>query len=207
MNVKKRGPVQSTVILLATLLWASTVLYGGNVLWTYKTTPNAGAHAPVMWPSNAPVRFDPQRGNLVLLAHPQCPCTRASLTELERLLTRARGRLHAVVLFVKPHDAPPGWEETDLWRRARSMAGAEAVLDVDGEEAHLFRALTSGLTELYAPDGRLLFSGGITAARGHEGDSVGRAYIPAALEGSRLPHPNAPVFGCALESSESGGRP
>jgi hypothetical protein len=191
----------------ATAAWLCAVFAGTAALLRYKSSAGAQRDAPARWPEESRLARVPAQATLVMAAHPHCPCTRASLTELDRLLSRARGRMHAVVLFVRPQGAAAGWEDTDLWRRARAMAGAQAVLDLEGAEAHRFQALTSGQTAVYDPEGKLLFSGGITAARGHEGDSVGRAYILAALDGTHLPHPNAPVFGCALDSPENGGKP
>jgi hypothetical protein len=51
-----------------------------------------------------------------------------------------------------------------------------------GHEACLFGAATWGQTMVYGRDGRLLFSGGITAARGHYGDNAGTQAIAALLE-------------------------
>ena len=193
------------VFCAVTAVWLFAVSAGTAALMRYKNIAGAQLDAPARWPAGSRIVRVPGEATLVMAAHPQCPCTRASMTELERLLSRLPGRLHAVVLFVKPEGAPAGWEDTDLFRRASSVEGAQAIVDVDGVEARRFNALTSGQTLLYAADGRLLFSGGITAARGHEGDSVGRAYILAALDGAHLPHPNAPVFGCALETPHERG--
>jgi hypothetical protein len=51
---------------------------------------------------------------------------------------------------------------------------------------------------LYAPTGKLLFSGGITASRGHEGDNVGRSAIVSFILNGHAPVNHTPVFGCSL---------
>jgi hypothetical protein len=57
---------------------------------------------------------------------------------------------------------------------------------------------------LYGPGGDLLFSGGITAARGHSGDNCGRSTIISLLteETANAPVRAGPaqtfVFGCPL---------
>jgi hypothetical protein len=206
--VKPGGALRRRLLFCAAVaVWLCLVFAGTAALMGYKNAAGAQLDAPSRWPDDSRLPRVSGQATLVMAAHPHCPCTRASLTELERLLSRTPGRMHAVLLFVRPQGAPSRWEDTDLWRRASSMAGVQTVSDPGGAEARRFHALTSGQTALYAPDGELLFSGGITAARGHEGDSVGRAYILAALEGTRLPHPNAPVFGCALDSPDDGGKP
>jgi hypothetical protein len=204
----KTGGLRSRALFAsATVAWLCAVFAGSTALVRYKNAPGAQVEPATRWPAQSTVARVPGRAMLVLAAHPHCPCTRATLTELDRLLVRAAGRLQAVVLFVKPQGASDGWEDTDLWRRVARMPAAKPVLDVDGVEAHRFRALTSGQTLVYDEDGSLLFSGGITAARGHEGDSAGRGLILAALGGARLEHARAPVFGCALDSPEYGGTP
>jgi hypothetical protein len=50
---------------------------------------------------------------------------------------------------------------------------------------------------LYNAAGALLFSGGITAARGHEGDNAGREMVLAHLAANDAGR-RAPVFGCPL---------
>src|SRR4029078_12925735 len=61
-------------------------------------------------------------------------------------------------------------------------------------------ATTSGHVLVYGADGALLFSGGITSARAHEGDSIGQNAIVRALYGGKPPIDQTPVFGCGLKS-------
>jgi hypothetical protein len=51
---------------------------------------------------------------------------------------------------------------------------------------------------LYDARGRLLFSGGLTSARGHEGDSFGLRRIRSLLLTGEADRRDAPVFGCSL---------
>ena len=62
-------------------------------------------------------------------------------------------------------------------------------------------ALTSGSCFLYDAHGKLLFSGGITSARGHEGDNAGRDAIVKLVHGRPAPQQQTDVFGCALRGS------
>ena len=101
-----------------------------------------------------------------MLVHPQCTCSRASLAELAELLARARPRPRTFVLFIKPAGFADGWEHTDLWQTASGLPDVTVIRDDEGREAARFGAATSGQTFLYDARGTLLFSGGITAARG-----------------------------------------
>ncbi len=138
-----------------------------------------------------------------MLVHPKCSCSRASLGELSEIMTRAAGRVTAHILFVKPADMGPEWEQGDLQRRAASIAGVNVVVDGAAREAALFGAKTSGQTLVYDVAGRLLFSGGITAARGHAGDNIGRSNALASVDGRAVDAQRTPVFGCALAEDEA----
>ena len=138
------------------------------------------------------------RPTLVMLAHPHCPCTQASIGELAQLMARLQGKVAAYVLFVKPKEAGRDWDDTDLRRSAEAIPGVKVLLDPDGVEARLFGAETSGHTQLFAADGRLLFSGGITASRGHAGGNAGETAIVALVNNQTPARSETLVFGCAL---------
>jgi len=70
--------------------------------------------------------------------------------------------------------------------------------DDDGLEATRFGVITSGQTVLYDPSGALLFSGGITGARGHAGDNAGRASLVSLLNQGKTDLSSTSVFGCPL---------
>ncbi|PYQ17427.1 MAG: hypothetical protein DMF80_00745 [Acidobacteria bacterium] len=110
--------------------------------------------------------------------------------------------LVAYVLFLRPHDVSPDWDGTDLWASAAAIPGTTVLRDDEGVEAERFHALTSGLTLVYDPRGRLLFQGGLTSSRGHEGDSFGRRRIISLLTTGTADRTDSPVFGCALGHSD-----
>ena len=120
------------------------------------------------------------------------------MAELERLLAKCSGRVTPWIVFYKPSDVDADWEKTDLWRTAQAIPGAKVVTDTDGAEARRFGAATSGETLVYDADGRLQFSGGITTARGHEGDNDGKSAIVDIVNhgGASLQH--TPVYGCSI---------
>jgi hypothetical protein len=194
MRIKK-----NRLILTATgALWLSMLAAGIGTLWNYEGTPGAAAAAPGLWPTASRIKPDADRATLVILAHPHCPCTRASIGELARLMTQAQGRVTAYVLFVRPQGFSDRWVQSDLWASAAAIPGVTPVLDDDGVEAGLFHAETSGQTVLYDPAGNLLFSGGITGARGHAGDNAGRTAIVSLLTSDEAQERDTPVFGCPL---------
>ncbi len=147
------------------------------------------------------------------LANSHCPCSRASIGELSTLMAHSRGRLAAFVVFVEPPGFGQSWTKTDLWSSAGLIPGVTRIID-HGSEAKLFGAATSGQTMVYDRRGRLLFNGGITAARGHFGDNPGVDSIRALIDihvaaglGRPVVHQDqavqTAVFGCPLFAPSS----
>src|SRR5262249_51360858 len=105
------------VARVACVVWALAVCAGFSALLRYEGKPGQAAAAPTVWPPKVPVAFVQDRLNLVLVGHPQCPCTRASIAELDRIMARCQGRLKATVLFLQPSTEPDDWSKTELWRK------------------------------------------------------------------------------------------
>jgi hypothetical protein len=183
------------------LLWFTAAAAGMLRLWQYKATAGVAAEGPPAWPVTSRLRYSPQHPTLVMLVHPRCACTRASLAELSKLMTRLEGQLEAHVLFILPAGAEADFGDTDTWRAASKIRGVSAERDPGGVEAARFGAVTSGQTLLYGTNGRLLFSGGLTVARGHEGDSPGDERIVSLVTRGTAELATAPVFGCRLRDS------
>lgn len=185
------------------LLWSVGVGAGLYVMWHYDTTPGQGGEAPALWPAESRLARHTVLPTLVMLVHPRCSCSRASLEELARLLTRFQDRVSATVLFYTPAEGAPQWEQTDLWHTIAALPGAQAVRDLNGAEARLFQAHTSGYTVLYDSTGHLLFHGGITPSRGHVGDNAGSHAIATVLAQQQPERQDTFVFGCDLFTPES----
>src|SRR5712671_6320482 len=167
-----RSRLASRLAWIGAAAWLLAIAGGFSILWKYKTTPgDAGAVSPGSWPAGTAVRRSADRATLLLFAHPRCDCTRASVAELARLMARFHERLEARVLFWAPSEAPADWSKGDLSTSAEGIPGVTVLRDAGGAEASRFGVATSGAVVLYDPQGRLLFKGGVTAARGHEGDS------------------------------------
>src|ERR1051325_11396625 len=145
------------ILILTGISWLSAVGFGLHRLWRYENEPGSAVKAPGRWPASSQIKPDHSHATLVMFAHPQCPCTRASVGELALLMARCQGRVTAYVLFYKPKDFPADWEKTDLWDSAAAIPGVSALQDEDGVEAGRFHAATSGHVLLYGPGGDLLF--------------------------------------------------
>lgn len=185
-------------IASALVLWL-TLVCGATVLMTrYSNIPGNDWQAPVAWPKDSGLAFDPNHPTLLMFVHPHCPCTRASLGELERLLAEISDQPNVQIVFVKPMGTAPDWARTDLWRSALSVRGVKVYLDNGGLEGQRFHAQTSGQTLLYDREGKLQFQGGVTIARGHAGDNPGRTALRELLRGGHASQIQTPAFGCSL---------
>jgi hypothetical protein len=117
-------------------------------------------------------------------------------------MARVPDSVDAHVLMLSPHDVGEDWWKSDLWRAAEAIPGVQVERDIDGGEARRFGVATSGTAVLYDVTGRLLFNGGITASRGHEGDNSGRDSIESLITRAHAQRSSTDVFGCPLFGAE-----
>jgi hypothetical protein len=193
---------QHAIVVAAVALWMPVTGFGIAKLLQYSTTPGVAAAPLLRLPDDAVTRSAPGRARLLVFAHPQCPCSRATIGELALILARCRDQVDASVFFYRPASEPASWARTDLWESAAAIPGVHLAVDPDGAAARRFGAFTSGQTLLYNSDGRLIFSGGITAARGHSGDNAGRDAIVALIRGGAAALNRTAVYGCSLHGEQ-----
>jgi hypothetical protein len=193
----------SAWLLAGGCIWLAGVAAGFHQLWLYSGTPGAAA-APssIDWPPESRIERSRVAPTLVMFLHPHCPCSFASMNELDRILTDLGGTLAAHAIVVRPRGVPEGWERGRIFDRARELKGVSVEIDEGGVEAHRFGAETSGYVLLYDSSGRLVFRGGITAARGHEGENVGSERIVSLARTGHADKGEAAVFGCGLKDPE-----
>jgi hypothetical protein len=188
------------LIVISVVIWLSLTGSGLFFLWDYENTPSVAANAPREWPRTTRISLDPRLSTLVMAIHPHCPCSRATIGELAVLMTHSQGLVNVQLLFVKPSGFRENWEKTDLWTSAAMIPGVNLSVDVDGQDAARFGSHTSGQAFLFSSEGHLLFSGGITGARGHSGDNDGRSAIQSLLVTGKAVRTQTPVFGCPLDT-------
>jgi len=183
------------------LIWAIGVATGFAYLANYETTPGRDGVPPQAWPAASRLVRGAGRPTLILFAHARCPCTRASIGELERLMVHAKDRATVHVLLFDPDVSRDSWTKTDLWGSANEIPGVRVALDQNQREAGLFGSVTSGQVVYYDAGGRLQFRGGITGSRGHAGDNAGSLALIQLLRGRTPATATTPVFGCSLADS------
>jgi hypothetical protein len=185
-------------------LWLLAVAAG----WWSITAYDLSTEQPLVdgvaahWPASTSLEWTEGRPTLLLFLHPKCPCSRASLAELERVAELVQGQggrdPELIVIVTVPATPTEDWLNTATVNRAKGIPNARLFIDRSGVEAQRFGAVTSGLVMLYDGAGTCAYAGGVTIARGHEGENAGRLALVKLLKGEECAAPGAPVFGCRL---------
>lgn len=192
--------------LVLGLVWTAAVLYGLVLLWEFNLKAGPEVATEARWPVGSELAGPEGNPKLVVFLHPQCPCSRATVDELAVVLARVDRKLDVDAVFVS--GSGDRIEESGLWNQVRALPGVQARVDVNDREAGLFSAATSGDAFLYDGKGVLKYRGGLTPARGHQGDSFGvDAVVGIVNEGGGEKLVTGPVYGCALSSVESPAKP
>lgn len=180
------------------ILWVGLILFGIGWLERYSHTEGAQAKTPMQWPKASSLQPSVNPTLLVFL-HPECSCSEATVSELDKLLAQIPKSVQTYAVFVQPET----WSEKDvkgsLWNRTKRIPNVKLIIDKNREEAKLFGAMTSGHTLAYDKIGKLIFSGGITGARGHEGDNEGEETVIKLLNNDKnIRTAQTKIFGCGL---------
>jgi hypothetical protein len=193
---------RSRILLALAAVWGTAAISGLSVLAHYSANSGVASVARD-WPAGTGIDRPRDRFFLLIFVHPDCPCSEATLEELNRLRTKAGEHLAVTIVFSKPTATEEDLRHTTLWNQASVITNVKLMADIGGAEAARFDASTSGQVLLFDATGRLRFRGGITASRGHAGDNDGEDCIIAILAGSMPPIQQTPVYGCRLFDASS----
>jgi hypothetical protein len=187
------------LLLAAFAGWLILLGCGWAAMARYGAAAGEQALAPVVLPP-ALKQFSAQaKPTLFLALHPQCDCSRATLHELRRVLQDAGADAPLVyVLLYRPSHHVAHWNDNGILPESDLGSSANVIADPEGRYAAMLHADTSGEVVLYARNGSLLFQGGITASRGHEGPSAGADRLQAALQNGTRSTARSSVFGCNI---------
>lgn len=185
------------------LIWIALSASGFTALNYFSQSPGTHGSTPAIWPPQSQIQLALDQPTLIFFAHPKCSCTRASLNELISLISKSKNPFVTKIVFYEPPESNEGWHQTNLWKTANSIPNVDVIMDFSGREAQLFDVKTSGHTVFYSQTGHLLFSGGITASRGHEGDNVGKSSLLELLKGNFQSTRFTQTFGCNLFNDEA----
>lgn len=191
--------------VLALAVWLISLVIGLKILWDYHTTASAQQKKTPRIHSTSLLQLASQQPTLIMFAHPQCPCTKASILELQGIEQKLRGLVQIKIFFIQPASKDRSWVESSSWALAKMIPSAEVSVDRLGAMAKLFNAEISGEIALYSREGAPIFEGGITPSRGHVGDNHGTQSIIEAVRTGIASIKRTQVYGCGLFSHEAQG--
>lgn len=199
----KRNLVPTMLPAMAAL-WVVAIATGSWFMLRHEFEAGARVPAPSHLPPELAQIFPESKPlTLVVAIHPECPCTAASIEQIERLIARNRHSIQAVALFWTDGTAPKNSLsiENGYWERLAALPNVTVLADPGGVMAEKLGAVVSGSVAAYDAQGNLRFQGGLTASRGHAGSSNGMDAVEAIARGE-FPSEIAetPAFGCALAS-------
>lgn len=183
-----RAEGSGKILFAVASLWLFGLTIGAREIYRHATDGGAEGATPARWPGASSLPPVSTGATAVMFLHPDCPCSRASVHELEAVLRRHPLGARVIAVF-------EGRGDGALWDAVGRTSSIIRAVD-DGTESARFGARTSGFTVVYDASGALAFHGGITGSRGHVGDNMGRRVFGEALAGHAGGEHG--VFGCAL---------
>lgn len=195
-------PICSSPLAASGLIALWIVAVSGALYAQAAYVQTNGDLAPPPSATPASLRLDPARHTLVMAIHPKCPCTRASLGELQRLQRKLGDRLALAFLIYTPPAHAQTWVP-DMAENLGALGLDGTILpDPDGALAASLGCQTSGSVVLYDPSGDARFWGGITSGRGHRGDNLGSDAVLAIVRDTNTTTRTTPVYGCPLSTPD-----
>jgi hypothetical protein len=111
--------LKSLFLGLLVCLWGLGLFVGIRSFEAYGRKEGQQGRFSLRWPNDSQITLSHrERASIVMFIHPECPCSKASLEELDRILAKAPKRKPEVyAVFV----VPKGW--TDAANRSRRARG------------------------------------------------------------------------------------
>ncbi len=193
-------------LTIGVLIWIFITFMGFAQLLIYSNTPAKKDTDIVIspWPATSKIKRIEHTPTLLLFLHPECPCSQATVEELQRIMLRLEGiQASVITIFYKPKSKPTSWVQNSLWKKVEANSRIRTFIDEDAEETTIFDAEVSGETLLFNESGNLVFRGGITPSRGHQGDNPGEDFIIRWFRGARdLAFTQTSIFGCRIRDQK-----
>lgn len=186
----------------ALIVWIAFAVAGWYGISAYGLNgdPQATTSIVSQWPVDSTIVRLTERPTLVLFLHPKCPCSRATVGELERLplLIPSDALPDVCVVAAAPRATGDLWWSSPFLDRIARLPNARMVRDPGGVETDLFGARVSGTVLLFDSAGNRLYAGGVTMSRGHAGDNVGLQAVTKLLGDHRASVSPIPPLGCEM---------
>ena len=133
------------LVALIFVLCAIGTLAETVALINFETKPGLPPTPPPVWPRQVKVTHVPNKNQIIVIAHPQCGCTQATLQQLAEVTDAA-----VSVLVYRP-DSKSNWGKSPIWQQVRLIKGASVDWDDGGKTAPRFRKLHVGVDPALQP--------------------------------------------------------
>jgi hypothetical protein len=200
LEVVKKWPTPTVLIVVGGWLMLLSTGWWVVTAYGFKRDIQTTGGPIQSWPDESQLLRVNGLHTMLVFLHPKCPCSQATVAELERLFgapSRHARTLHLIIVATIPQSAETTWAQTNLIERCMKLQHASLHVDRGGTEANRFRAQVSGTVMLFDSSGALRYAGGVTMSRGHEGDNAGRDALAQILSGEHC-STWIPAFGCQL---------
>jgi hypothetical protein len=150
-------------------------------------------------------------GFSAIFLHPYCPCSAATISEIERMIARLptehQGQTteqnkenipRIIAIMYHSSQESEDWYQSASWNHLQRIPGLQTFVDVDGMIARAMGVQVSGETLAFDAMGFTRFHGGLTASRGHEGTNPGIRSVEQILMGLEPERSTLPAWGCLL---------
>ena len=179
-------------------LWLFILVAGISAFAKFAYTPGETAHAPKLWPALTRLKAPNQLPKLLVFVHPKCGCSEATLRNLEKILPDLVNKVQIKIVMNDLGD-PAMLQGSKAFAQASAFKNVDIVVDHGGYETAAFGVKTSGQAMLYDETGHLVFQGGLTPFRGHEGVSEGEISVVKWIQTREMVWKDTSVFGCAMK--------
>lgn len=196
-NLKRYG-FSKPILTALTVGWLILVGAGFISLAVYQHGEGEIAERESTWVESGLIQHDANQCQLLVFLHPRCACSLATLNELARIQSRCKDRLSIQVVIYHPSSAEADWLQSPNVKLIKQIPNVRWTLDLDGSLAQQFGVRTSGHAMLFSPKGDVVFSGGITPARAHEGDNLGKQAIERYVCLGEKSVEESNVYGCPI---------
>ena len=139
---------------------------------------------------------------VILFYHPHCPCTRATVNNLDLIQQTIKRSVRLFAFAYHPKSKDSSWINTPVTRQLAKI-GFETTPDPGATVCQRFGVFTSGHVLAYNKSGKLVFNGGVTTSRGHEGTGVPMSELISSINQPTKQTAVWPVFGCPIVKSEA----
>src|SRR5688572_32901378 len=104
--------------MASVVLWLGVVAAGLAIVAAYDNRPGVSARVAANWPEASRLPRAAGLPTLVMVVHPRCDCSRASVAELAELMARATVPPRAYVAILKHNGLSEKWDVTGIRQAA-----------------------------------------------------------------------------------------